>query len=274
VSAFDEAQTRLGLNTTSPTQTLDVVGRARVSGASEFIGNVYGENVSGGDLFLRASEHATPGDIFLGNVWVVRYIEKEGANWVGKFCVHGCGNSVAALEVATDYVTNQNRIAAEFHTDGNTTATTGIRISAGLDTPASGGDITWLDLRDGNHDPLSVVEYTTGTPFVQFAAASDARLKKNIEDTKVDGLGVVQSIPLRSFDFIDGKKPHQPIGYVAQEVQGAWPQMVSEGEDGMLRVGDGVLTPVLVKAIQQLAEQVELLEDQVAELSWTCGGYQ
>jgi hypothetical protein len=65
------------------------------------------------------------------------------------------------------------------------------------------------------------------------------------------------------FDYKDGSG-HQ-IGFIAQEVQEIYPDLVGEDADGMLTLsGLGKNESRLIKAIQELAARVEALEAQIA----------
>jgi hypothetical protein len=93
---------------------------------------------------------------------------------------------------------------------------------------------------------------------------SDARLKTNIVDTQVSGLDILKRLPLRAFDWKDGKRPSQDIAFVAQEVAAVYPHMASYNEELDLHcVLSGVLEPLLVKAIQELSAEVETLKQRL-----------
>jgi hypothetical protein len=118
-------------------------------------------------------------------------------------------------------------------------------------------------------------------------AGSDMRIKKNIVDTSVDALAVLLTLPIRAFDFnpaaLDAIRPtggqrspsyHVPIGVVAQEAEPIIPEMVfttqqPEGHstsfpDDMRGIHLPSAIPYLIRAIQQLAERVMMLEARLA----------
>ena len=128
------------------------------------------------------------------------------------------------------------------------------------------------------------------------AASSDERLKENIETSKL-GLNFINDLrpvnynwkkakdvpvdmpqykegseePVLGFEY--GKSQH---GFIAQEckaVQDKYADDLADGfnlwiekEDGTQTVADGNLIPVLVKAVQELTNQVETLKTEVATL--------
>lgn len=78
---------------------------------------------------------------------------------------------------------------------------------------------------------------------------SDERLKTNIQELPY---GLEQILQLRpvSFDWKDSEK--SSFGFIAQEVQKIFPEIVSEDEDGYLQIEYGLLTALLVKALQEV----------------------
>jgi hypothetical protein len=149
--------------------------------------------------------------------------------------------------------------AATFANLGNSVDYRGVRIECG-GTSGELDDYVWVALDTYSGTSVSEIRYSGTSPFATFAAPSDERLKKNIQPTALRGLDILSAIELKSFDFIDGKLPHQEIGYIAQQVQSVYPPMVSRNSKGMLYVGDSCLIPLLVKAVQELKSRIELLE--------------
>ena len=157
-----------------------------------------------------------------------------------------------------------------FANDGNDTNRTGIEIQAGLDTPSSSGDCIWIRLADGNNSGKAYIQFKSSSPNAEFAAISDARLKNNISDTDVIGLGILNSIKMRKFDWDEEKTKvagwsqigSEKIGYIAQEVEEILPEFVST--DPMLdfkTMGDAGFIPYLIKAVQELSAKVTALEN-------------
>lgn len=84
---------------------------------------------------------------------------------------------------------------------------------------------------------------------------SDVRLKKNIEETTIKGLEVVNGIDLKEFDWITTEE-HQPIGIIAQQILGFAPELVSTAADGHLRLNGDRLVYYCIKAIQELCQKL------------------
>jgi hypothetical protein len=110
----------------------------------------------------------------------------------------------------------------------------------------------------------------SGTVFATnttISAISDARLKENVQDIDV-GLGAILALKPRKFDWKEGKGKNikGDRGFIAQEFEQVFPQLVDEwadpspeGEAPYKSVRQDLI-PVLVKAIQELTARVEALE--------------
>jgi trimeric autotransporter adhesin len=99
-----------------------------------------------------------------------------------------------------------------------------------------------------------------------FTGSSDARLKQN--PTTFSGLDKVLAMQPREFEWKSnpGKRDK---GFYAQELQEVYPEAVSIGTDELTESGDlkvpwgidyGRLTPVLVRAIQELHAEIQTLK--------------
>jgi hypothetical protein len=100
------------------------------------------------------------------------------------------------------------------------------------------------------------------------SAISDARLKENVQDIDV-GLGAILALKPRKFDWKAGKGKDikGDRGFIAQEFEQVFPQLVDEWKDAAPE-GEAPyksvrqdLIPVLVKAIQELAAEVNALKN-------------
>lgn len=93
---------------------------------------------------------------------------------------------------------------------------------------------------------------------------SDRRLKENITDTAVKALDKINRLRMVAFDFIESKK-HEEIGLIAQEAETIVPRIVSrdpENPDGYLHIDYTALVPYLIKAIQELNQKIEKMENR------------
>ena len=95
-------------------------------------------------------------------------------------------------------------------------------------------------------------------------AASDIRLKKNIEDSTIDALSLINAIKVRKFDWKDGR--HQRIGMIADELEELDKALTIGGgytddnEMSIKSVDTFYLVGYLVKAVQELSDEVKRLK--------------
>ena len=107
----------------------------------------------------------------------------------------------------------------------------------------------------------SIAHNAAGT--VAFQTSSDQRLKENIIDAPA-ALDKVNAIKVRSYDWKEDKL-HVDYGFIAQELHEIAPDVVGKGDDaeelsnprGTWQVEYGRLTPMLVKAIQELKAEFD-----------------
>ncbi len=97
---------------------------------------------------------------------------------------------------------------------------------------------------------------------------SDRRLKTDIEPFGKDVLKSLQEIRPVRFQFKD-ERTHpsgQQIGLIAQEVQKEFPELVSEGDDGMLSLSYTKFSAVLLKGLQEQQTTIDQQEERIATL--------
>ena len=63
-----------------------------------------------------------------------------------------------------------------------------------------------------------------------------------------------------------GTDKTKQFGLSAQEVEKVLPEIVSHGEDGLLSVDYGKITPLLVEAIKTQQTQIEELKSELAQI--------
>jgi len=96
---------------------------------------------------------------------------------------------------------------------------------------------------------------------VQYSTSSDYRMKKNIKPLK-DGLDRVCKLKPVKFDWKLNDETTE--GFIAHEVQDIFPDAITGIKDGkdMQGMDYGRITPLLVKAIQELKAEIELLKNK------------
>jgi len=91
---------------------------------------------------------------------------------------------------------------------------------------------------------------------------SDRRYKHNIEDSKVSALEVINRLKTYSYrKEYDGKIEDISCGIMAQDVQKYAPEAFLENPDGAYSYNVFVLVPYLIKAIQELNQKLEKVNE-------------
>jgi hypothetical protein len=91
-----------------------------------------------------------------------------------------------------------------------------------------------------------------GAAQVAFGAFSDGRLKENITDLPSQLANIMALRPVE-FDYVESMGGGHQIGFIAQDVQAIYPDLVGESSDGMLTLTDMNKNDArLIKAIQEL----------------------
>ena len=105
-----------------------------------------------------------------------------------------------------------------------------------------------------NGNPTSDVYATVMAD--SFNCASDARLKKDVVPLE-GALDKIDAIRGVHYHWIDAAQPQErQVGVIAQEIQGAYPELVREGGNGFLSVDYPKLTAVLIQSIKELKAMV------------------
>jgi phage minor structural protein len=117
---------------------------------------------------------------------------------------------------------------------------------------------------DSNCGYLEIVTTDKGTVAAS-CWKSDGRLKKDIQEAKVDALSVINSILHRTFKWKDSNGTEE-IGYIAQELENVKsnfvfkvPQRDEDGNiiDEVYQIDETKIIPFITKAIQELSSELE-----------------
>jgi hypothetical protein len=105
-----------------------------------------------------------------------------------------------------------------------------------------------------------------GSGAVAFGSWSDRRLKENITDLPNQLANITALRPVE-FDYIESEGGGHQLGFIAQEVEEIYPDLVGERQDGMKTLsGMGKMEARLIKAIQEQQATIEALTARIAAL--------
>ncbi len=90
--------------------------------------------------------------------------------------------------------------------------------------------------------------------------SSDERLKTNITGLS-SVLEALQNIETVTYNWKANPNSNQQIGFIAQNLETYFPEIVREGHDGYLQVNYASMTPILTKAIQELDLKITEIEN-------------
>jgi len=94
-----------------------------------------------------------------------------------------------------------------------------------------------------------------------WSSTSDMRLKTNVK-TLTNVLDNISHFRGVTFNWKEGNQDEQ-IGFIAQEIEIVYPQVISKNENDDLEVRYSELIPVLLQAIKELQNQIETLEERI-----------
>ena len=160
--------------------------------------------------------------------------------WNTSFTPFSIDNETGEVTIGTDAVFN-----SEIRSNGNINAKT-VSTYSGNHKPLGSIDTDGQRVSGFGGSSTTVLKAYSqwGTAGASYSAkniavsSSDIRLKRNVLDTNVNALDMVNSIKVRQFDWIDNPR-HQPIGFVADELEELDPLFSLGGgydEDGNMDV--------------------------------------
>ena len=131
-------------------------------------------------------------------------------------------------------------------------------VSANVSRYYQGGSVITAEINGETGSAVFIGDITTNGSF------SDKRLKENIVPLE-KGLDTLEQIKTYTFNYKDGPQDTHP-GVIAQELEKLVPEVVYDIEmedDTYKAVRYQQLVPILIKAIQDLSEKVNVLENKL-----------
>lgn len=301
-SAYDEVNNRLGIGTSTPNTTLDVQGIGTISpglyigdasidtdstylkiGSSrtdngyshiDLIGDTtytdYGFRIirlNAGANAATALYHRGTGELAIQTQEAASinfYTNNTGALYIDSSQNVGIGGTPS---YRLDVSENASDWAARIFNDGNNANRYGLSIQCGADDQSSGQHY-YLEAADGDGHVEGYLRVNAGT--FELIQASSEKRKENIKDTKIDALEILNNLKVRSFSRRAKEKtenketPLHSAGFIAEEVQEIFPEMVTKDPNGDLFISESRLISVLVKGIQEQQKQIQELKSQLA----------
>lgn len=103
-----------------------------------------------------------------------------------------------------------------------------------------------------------------------FNSTSDLRLKENIEKI-TSAIDKIYEVNGYTFNFKNDDTKKRKYGLVAQELVKNFPELVSMGEDGYLKVSYDSAIPILLEALKRQKSDIDNLKEELANLKKDLG---
>lgn len=154
--------------------------------------------------------------------------------------------------------------AAYFFNNGNNRDRLGIGIQCGVDAPD--GDDNY-PVRFYDSDGTYVADIHWDNAAIDFAFSSDIRLKENIQNYDLNGLDIISQMQYRKFNWRKDKDKLEVHGWIADEVEKIYPEMVSvDPETGYKMNSPGRLIPVIMCGMKELIVEKDELKERIKML--------
>ena len=247
-----DAANKVGMGTISPRNKLDIRGKLSLGDAtpnSDYNGALQITRPTSGSQYINL--------VRSGNkVWSLGYAPNT--------TTFGIGNGMG-----TDSSFNPSfRMESNGRTMINTTNSSQGDLSVGLGGLVSvgsrGGTPGYARMRYENGGRIYLEAYNTNINNGQWRGfsmdgnndidwTSDRRLKKNIVDAE-PMLDRLMQLPFRRYQYKSSTNPNErpEFGVIAQEVEPLFPDLVGQGDDGIMTVGYTSFATIACKTIQEL----------------------
>jgi hypothetical protein len=160
--------------------------------------------------------------------------------------------------------TNSNIGVARFNTTGDDESSSCIAVVKNSGSTSTSNVFIRFGIANYNSGCGQI--NANGVSQAAFGSFSDRRLKENITDLP-NQLASITALRPVEFDYIESEGGGHQIGFIAQEVEEIYPDLVGERHDGMKTLtGINKMEARLIKAIQEQNELINDLRARVAQL--------
>ena len=164
------------------------------------------------------------------------------------------GNLVVAKGIAAYQIGAKDQIAS------------GGRMYSSWNTANSGGGADRVDEEAGKHGNISMPVMYLYNSYIGKDITSDRRLK-NVGEKFTSGLEKIKELKVYNYTFKkdETKTPH--VGVIAQDLRKVFPDAVTKGEDGYLRIRFEDMFYAIINAVKELDEKITNAFDNIANLN-------
>jgi hypothetical protein len=280
----------VGIGTTGPSRKLDVVGVIQAQGAFYSTVSSSSTNLAtanGGQLSLYNSS-STDGNFsniggYNSNSLVtsqICFVNESHANRTGAivFLTHNGGSMPERMRITSAGNVGINKTSPAVKLDVSDSIagsgfTNGLaRFENTIETSTGGAGVLNIanNYQGGfgtlikfwfEESSVATINFNSSTNAVVYNTTSDYRLKEDLKS--FNGLEIVDQI--KTYNYKWKKADARGYGALAHELQEVFPDAVTGEKDGedMQGVDYSTLVPVLIKSIQELKAEIELLKQQI-----------
>ena len=94
---------------------------------------------------------------------------------------------------------------------------------------------------------------------------SDINLKNSVEQIKTDA-NILKNLNPVSFTFKDDDKNKKHFGFIAQELESLYPELVSNNELGFKTVNYIEMIPILLSQMKNMQQEIDKLKDEIKKI--------
>ncbi|MBI1287157.1 MAG: hypothetical protein GC178_06210 [Flavobacteriales bacterium] len=241
----------VGIGTNTPGALLHVAGSGTNENSGIRVSGATGISV----IYMNAA-----GDLVLRKLGVTDQLVLDESGNVG------VGTSAPSSKFhVTDDFANTGQYVASVQNTGDGAFSNGLLITAGENTQTSSN--RYMAFQKPNGTEIGAIVQSTSTS-VAYNTTSDERLKMNIHPT-TKGLTDLMNIEVKDYVYKeDSEKPQ--TGFIAQQVFDIYPNAVTEGgndpKSDPWMMDYSKLSPLMVKAIQDLKTEKDELQKQVTQM--------
>ena len=135
-----------------------------------------------------------------------------------------------------------------------------------LDISVSPGDDIWIGAYSNEFGDTEVRIYGDLQQMRDPSNPSDERLKTKITPFSESAINIINDIQIYGYTWIESGKSEK-AGFIAQQLESdVSADLTRIGKDGVHNVKPTKMIPYLVKAVQELSEEIELLKKEICDL--------
>ena len=183
-----------------------------------------------------------------------------------EYSTYNSPNGITIDAASTLYIADTENTAIRSITASTFTAqalSVGTLTAGRFQTEAAENGIIFADPSGTYYTSSSTITYTDGNLFVSgIALSSDARLKENIIPLS-DSLSNLARLTPVSYTRTDETTGKRHLGFLAQEMETVYPEIVHTDAKGSKSIAYANLTAVLVDSVKELQEEVKNLQSTV-----------